>query len=873
MNNQDPKTQVELDNKLFSFYVDQTNKILVFPHFSKRTQDNVVNAVEKAKLFFLCLNFKIDNLDQILQYPTLLEKLLDVFNEKKKFTERIEKAIMDGSFFKDKKFKDIHTFLNELQDKELINRINNAAKEYEECLICMDKPSDSFTECGHSMCSGCFDQLEKKDCPFCRTKLAQIFSKEKYKEYKAKEEEENQKKKEKDLKEGKEVVVEVKKTLKKLPVVTDVEPFLKKRVSALFSAGSGKISSPNQNEIKILIECRPNYILDALQGKLSSEEIGAFSLGHLCSKYAPPAPKTQFTKEGLEILKLVKKVLNTPNRLLRFLAVLKGGEADPKAPILLKYNNAYRTLIMEMIDSFPHNSEVCEQMIKHNFIFKKLFKNIHAGEFKKFTNAQKLVFATRSKKSDFPELPNSSTLEIMMSKKDVKIFEFFRKLPGLFFRNVVRLCLIFEDNTNEIVSLAEEVIPKMKPEQLLELDHLLNISMQPDHTTFITKKGTMKFISKKSPPKVNKNQELIRDIIKKTLYKLPKIPKVTCALIDENLQNTIMNKGPPQDPIVGLNKIPSSRGSIVDLNEISTLKDVEFVLFTYWKNGATRVDLDLSFFGLDEKFTWDSQYICDFTCLNGFNKTTNHSGDITDAPKGASEFIRFNLDTVKSKNPKMKYLIMACLSFNGIPFEDMGEAFSGIGYRTSEIKGDGPYNSIIIDGCRLKGKTTMNLGACIDIEKKELIFMNTNISKKKGSPNIRQDHILLANVVKEIYSWRTSRHIPSSWYEIGLNYLSGYKNLLIKTKEGKLRYYEKGEKESQLEYYFRIQSGKKDDEIPKKLLEEYEGKIDQDSKWVIFGKFDLKEIPKGSVVVSPFGIDNTEVQYLDDPFKILHYKE
>lgn len=871
----DQKKQVELDNKLFEFYVKQ-NKVLVFPHFNKRSDDNKVTQVERAKAFFICLNFKIDNLNQILGYPQLLEKLCQIFSADQKNIQKIELAIMDGSFFKDTSFKDIHTFLKDLTDKSLIQRIDDAAREYEECLICMDKPSDSFSECGHTMCSGCFSCLENKTCPFCRNPIGQVYSKEEYLKIQTKKLEDEKKKKE----ESKDVIIEEKeekkKVLKKLAIVTDVETFLQKRVSSLFSAGSGKLSAPNQAEIKLLLECRDSYIIKAVQGKLSSEELGAFTLGNLCLLQASPVPKFVFTKEGVEILKIVKKVINNPNRLLRFLAVLKGNEPDPKEAILLKYNNAFRTLIMEILDSFPHSPEVCEQMIKHTPIFKKLFKNIHAGEFKKFTNAQKLIVATRKKKSAFPEQSNSSTLERLFSKKDEKIIDFFKTQPGLFFRNVVRLCNTFEDKSKEICQLAEGIIPKMKPEQLLELDHLLNIPSQPDHTTFITKRGTMKFIEKKAPPKVNKTQEMIRDLVKNVLYKLPKVPKVTCTLLDQNLQDFIINKGPPQDPILSLNKVPSSRGTRVDLSEINKLKNVEFFLFTYWKNGSTRVDLDLSFFGLDDQFNWDSQYLCDFTCTNGFNRSVQHSGDITDAPRGASEYIKFNLDEVEKKNPKMKYLVMACLSFNSIAFEDMGEAFAGIAYKTPELKGDGPYESIVLDGCRLKGKTVMNLGACIDIKNKELIFMCINIAKKKGgSPNIRSDSKLLANIVKEFYSWRSSRSVPSSWYEIGLNCLTGYSSLLIKTNTGKLRYYEKDEKESQLEYYFRVQSGKKDNEIPKKLQQEIDGNIEKDStsKWIVYGKFELKQIPKGSVVVSPFNIDDPEIQYLDDPFKLLHFKE
>jgi len=168
------------EKKLFDFYVKQ-NKVLVYDFFSKRKNDEKVSSIERAKaFFFLCMNFKIENLPQLLQYPQLLEDLCNIFQANQKEMNKIERDIMDGSFFKDTSFKTVEEFLFKLKDQKLLERIKIACEEYEECLICMDSKSDSFTQCGHSMCNGCYKQLNDKNCPFCRDPLGQVYSKEEF---------------------------------------------------------------------------------------------------------------------------------------------------------------------------------------------------------------------------------------------------------------------------------------------------------------------------------------------------------------------------------------------------------------------------------------------------------------------------------------------------------------------------------------------------------------------------------------------------------------------------------------------------------------------------------------------------------------------
>lgn len=99
-------------------------------------------------------------------------------------------------------------------------------------------------------------------------------------------------------------------------------------------------------------------------------------------------------------------------------------------------------------------------------------------------------------------------------------------------------------------------------------------------------------------------------------------------------------------------------------------------LFVHWMEyEGQRVDLDLSAAFYDEG--WQKLGHCDFTRLRFAETGAVHSGDFTSAPapQGASEFMDLDLGVLKAAG--VRYAVMTVMSYNGIPFEQMAEAFAG----------------------------------------------------------------------------------------------------------------------------------------------------------------------------------------------------
>jgi hypothetical protein len=100
--------------------------------------------------------------------------------------------------------------------------------------------------------------------------------------------------------------------------------------------------------------------------------------------------------------------------------------------------------------------------------------------------------------------------------------------------------------------------------------------------------------------------------------------------------------------------------------------------FVYWKQHAQRTDFDLSALLLDEDFAtlgWLS-----YTSLSGYGGA--HSGDITDAPDGASEFIDLDLSRVDAA-----YIVPQVNVYSGEGFEQVEESFFGYMTRDEDQRG------------------------------------------------------------------------------------------------------------------------------------------------------------------------------------------
>ena len=202
--------------------------------------------------------------------------------------------------------------------------------------------------------------------------------------------------------------------------------------------------------------------------------------------------------------------------------------------------------------------------------------------------------------------------------------------------------------------------------------------------------------------------------------------------IDESYKNITVTTS-EKDSNISLK--PMTRGSRFSFNN-----DAEVLrFFVGWKNikekkNEVRVDIDLSVVCFDENF----KFLKTVAYYNQVEPNFVFSGDITNAPNGALEFIDvYNLE--KLKNSDTRYVLMEIRSYNGFSFEEIGSVYAGVLELTKKeaMSDKNLYSSAITQGFQILSNTRTTNTILIDFEKNEYIWidMNMPVSENFSSNN------------------------------------------------------------------------------------------------------------------------------------------
>jgi hypothetical protein len=870
-----------MTDNLYAFYAFSHKKILLIP-----SNDN--KATDFSQLSQVMGHFDVSH--RISKYPQIVKALADKINANKDYYTEMEKKILDKLFFERKPVSLIDVFLNLPEDSSLKKRLNQVLKDTDECFICMDKNAEIVFQCAHQMCTDCYPALPDQSCPFCREQITSKMNKVEFaklqaeKEQKAKEEaERKQKEMEQKIADGTynwytdyqkyHIYVEPKQNLPKLTFVEDHQEYLSKRLTTILNI-KGALSSKDIEEISVLCDYAPETVWDRFsKAKIASEEVVCQVIACLFKKLIKFDKSVQLTAPELEWMQKLEEYLLTPNKILRFLAVLGGKPPRPDQRILTKMPVRLKKFIVYLLDRCGETARTYAELVLHRPIWKVLFRSFHAADKKKFGKykiAQKIITWVRTNEPA-PVKSKLSTLENMITKKSPKIFDFLLKNPGLFYRNARRVAIEFTgyDGWKDFIP---KMVNELKTDQLLQLSYVLETDNSNEHLheSYMNKLGVMHWQKKRKVPEVKETT----DLIKALNNKLFESKGASCCILDDTnntLANTYLRRGKVPSPVEWTSKIPASRADTVNLESMKDNNKDEVVIGVYWKNGsAGRIDLDVSTCGLDKDFKHNAQWKCDYTSLTGFNGAATHSGDITDAPEGASEYIRFNPKKLKAANPGLQYLLVSCFSFNGVPFEKMGEALVWIGKKT-DIKGDGPYDTEVIDACKLEGNSQVNTGAYIDLEKMELVFTNLNLGtgdkKKKGKGNynsVASREKLLSSNIEHFVTWKMTKSCPPSWKFVAEKVAACHDEVIMKLGDRDLHFKRK-DNETKSKFYLRLQLQQGEE-----LKLEDTTLSERPDPCVYIGENCTMKLPPKSTIVSckTPEVEDETIVHLSDPARI-----
>jgi len=361
--------------------------------------------------------------------------------------------------------------------------------------------------------------------------------------------------------------------------------------------------------------------------------------------------------------------VDTVTDVLRLMAHLSEGDVSLQEKTKFKnVNRKTRKVLVQALDEvIAKNPGKLGDVFKHREQYKRLDEVLHSKDYPGLVNAHKVFETARNGMN----LSFESKVEKAFADGQTKeVADLLSKNPGMFVRNFNRLMLqaSVRDLPQVTGSLAK-VLPSVATPVILGLrQYLENRGGNLTHRIFINKKGTGKVIENDLPELDKALLAPVIELLDKAVMR--RLPQGT-YIVDPNVTSVALPLSNRQTNS-GFNTMP--RGS-VDRIEGEILR-----LFCYWKEEHGRTDYDLSAVFLDEDFKQVGQV--SYTNLNMVG--VKHSGDVTGAREGASEFI--DIDPAKI-NDKIKYVMGIVNNYSGEDFNSVTESFFGYMSRSLEQKG------------------------------------------------------------------------------------------------------------------------------------------------------------------------------------------
>jgi hypothetical protein len=524
--------------------------------------------------------------------------------------------------------------------------------------------------------------------------------------------------------------------LRKLDLGTDQAATVRELLSGLL-ARTTPLNSQDRDNLRVLLtECGADA-LSLLPDKVSQRETLAFVLGSLLN--VPGARDA--------VLERFAEQVRTATDLLRIFDVAGGGDATlvgrlgrPKLP------RSLRRAFLAQLEALDARN-LTEDLHRHPGLWKRAGEVLHPFEFAQSYPNVALAFAALR-----GSLPGSDALgeqlrtgrlpglraglsgrlrfngwagltEKALAAGDVpEALRLLSQRPGELGRRLdalLRLTLRGDseqcdpeqgapEHLSEVQDSVVQALPKLTTPMLLLLRAHLAARTGEWPVRLVFPKGSAQSFAlpdRRDPLPESVTAPLRAAMEAELLRRAALLPRYASAVLDARLRDLPM---PAAERHAARALVTLPRGARLSLPPGRFAR-----LFVHWmEHESQRVDLDLSAVFYDAN--WKKLGDCSYTSLRFAGTGAIHSGDLTSAPAplGASEFI--DLDAAALRGAGVRYVVMSVLSYNGVAFEDMAEAFAGYMLRDSA---DGPvFDARTVEQrYDLRGKEEVSVPLALDL--------------------------------------------------------------------------------------------------------------------------------------------------------------
>ncbi|MEU6197989.1 TerD family protein [Streptomyces sp. NPDC047061] len=364
-------------------------------------------------------------------------------------------------------------------------------------------------------------------------------------------------------------------------------------------------------------------------------------------------------------------LLDTVTDVLRLACALSGGDVTLQEPTRFRaLSRPLRRGLLAGLDAVvAANPAKLADVHAHREPFKRLGERLHPHEYPRWPHAADVFAVARGDKE---ARSFDSRIERLLDAFDViGAVELLKSAPGKLFRALDLLLRIAADQEERdaVVAAAVQVAPDVSGRVALSVrEHFHNRAAESgEPRIFVNRRGRAWVTSDQRPPVPAADRDRLIAALDTEIRR--RLPVPGRLLLDPDILDVALPLS-GRATEAGLGVLP--RGSL------SEVDGEQLRFFVYWKETRSRTDYDLSALLLHADYSTDSWL--SYTNLKAVGGV--HSGDITEAPDGASEFISLSLDRVRST-----FVVPQVNIYAGEGFEEVEESFFGFMLRDGEQKG------------------------------------------------------------------------------------------------------------------------------------------------------------------------------------------
>ena len=423
-------------------------------------------------------------------------------------------------------------------------------------------------------------------------------------------------------------------------------------------------------------------------------------------------------------LELVAPYFKTATDVLRLVTAMSDGDVSlAENTIFRKLKRPERRFILGLLEQC---NSIAEDMLRDRERWLRVGEITHPFEYKKrFPQVAEAFDIIRNNK---PFTTFNSLLErAFIESRWQDSIELLQTRPGEFARKLDFLLRNNQDKT-KVIEAFQKVCNRVATPVLLQvIAHFEHRSEAPELRVFFPKGNVAKaYAIKNELPEIevsicNEIVSICQEALKQRFAKLPSLGKVYVAPELKNFPVPFSQRSASK----ALQQL--SRGSRLPIPTKDTMR-----FFIWWKEGIVNgihiddVDIDLSAVMYDAD--WNYLEHVSYTNLRSSKYQAVHSGDITSAPEGASEFIDLNLPSILEYGGR--YIVVSVLSFNGQPFCNLPECFAGWMNREDADKGHIYEPRTVEQKVDLTANTTVSIPAILDLEERKVIWADMSLSRE-----------------------------------------------------------------------------------------------------------------------------------------------